>query len=86
MVDLIKCLNEYGANVDIFDPWVDSHEVLQEFDITVNNDLTDINRNKYDTVVYAVAHRGFMSLMPNEFKKSVIIDVKGIVDNSHWNL
>jgi UDP-N-acetyl-D-glucosamine/UDP-N-acetyl-D-galactosamine dehydrogenase len=86
VVDLIKHLTDYGANVDIFDPWVDSHEVLREFRITVNNDLSDINRNKYDAVVYAVAHREFMSLMSNEFKNSVIIDVKGIADNSHWNL
>ena len=86
VIDLIKELESYGAYIDVFDPWVDSKEVLREFSINVNNDLSDINRNKYDAVVYAVAHSEFISLMSDKFIGSVIIDIKSIADNSHWSL
>ena len=86
VIDLIKELENFGANVDVCDPWVDIKEVMRKFNIKINNKLSDINRNKYDAVIYAVAHNQFINLPSNEFKNSVIIDVKGIVDNADWNL
>lgn len=86
VIDLIKELENFGANVDVCDPWVDTKEVMRKFDIKIINKLSDINRNKYDAVIYAVAHTQFVHLPSNEFKNSVIIDVKGIADNADWNL
>ncbi len=86
VIDIIEELEDFGINIDVYDPWVDCKEVMREYSIDVKNKLLEINKNKYDAVVYAVAHSEFMSLKANEFKESVIIDVKGIADNSHWNL
>ena len=49
------------------------------------------NSKKYDAIVVAVGHEQFKKYTSNDFKAlsngiSVIIDVKGIVDNPTWRL
>jgi UDP-N-acetyl-D-galactosamine dehydrogenase len=73
-------LKEYGAQVDIHDPWVDAAEAQHEYGI----DLTDPAAGDYDAVVLAVAHREFAeggSAALRVFGKAdaILVDVKGIL-------
>ena len=58
VVDLVVALKDYNCHVDIYDPWVDKDEAMNEFHIKLIDKPT---QGKYDAVLMAVAH--------NEFKK-----------------
>ncbi|MBR9884828.1 MAG: Vi polysaccharide biosynthesis UDP-N-acetylglucosamine C-6 dehydrogenase TviB [Oceanospirillales bacterium] len=59
VVDIIHALNEYGADVDVYDPWVDPKEAEEEYGITP---LKEIEAGRYDGIVLAVAHQEFHAL------------------------
>lgn len=80
VVDIYNELIEFGANVEIYDPWADTHEVKEEYGIEIAKDI-DQNK-KYAAVVLAVAHDEFKSF---DFKRyfnegAVIFDAKAVVD------
>ena len=79
VIDIINELKEFGCNVDIFDPWADKNEVLNEYKFDLITNKSDININKYSAVILAVAHNEFKNLDFLFMKKSgaVIFDVKG---------
>src|SRR5690606_15361563 len=52
VVDVYRELKEYGVNVDIYDPWADTDEVLQEYGVTCLSELAD--EAKYDAIIVAV--------------------------------
>lgn len=77
-VDVINNLNSYGAEVDIFDPWASTKEVMHEYKLTASQELAD---KKFDAIVLTVAHKQFLSL---DFKallkpNGVVYDVKGFI-------
>jgi UDP-N-acetyl-D-galactosamine dehydrogenase len=77
-IDIFKELKSYHMNIDVYDPWADSAEVVNEFGIT----LTKKPENgKYTAVILAVAHDEFIKEGVEKFKASdaVIYDVKGIL-------
>jgi UDP-N-acetyl-D-galactosamine dehydrogenase len=91
VTDIVNELQEYGANVDIYDPWVDLSEVKQHF----NHILMEINpfenKKKYDSIIIAVAHKQFIALSEEDYKsisdgKEILIDIKGIIKNPTWRL
>jgi UDP-N-acetyl-D-glucosamine/UDP-N-acetyl-D-galactosamine dehydrogenase len=53
---LIDALREWGAIVDVHDPWVDPADALREYAITP---VAEPQRGLYDAIVLAVAHRQF---------------------------
>ncbi len=59
VVDLIRELRKYGAEVDVYDPWVDAAECRHEYGIRPVRSLT---RKRYDVAVMAVGHREFREL------------------------
>ena len=88
VLDIIRELRDFGANIDVYDPWIDSKENNDTYQI-----ITDpLNHNKkYDAVVVAVSHKQFKSYTDNEYSylssdKKVIIDIKNIVENPTWRL
>ncbi|MBV1913956.1 MAG: Vi polysaccharide biosynthesis UDP-N-acetylglucosamine C-6 dehydrogenase TviB [Pseudomonadales bacterium] len=59
VVDLINEFEDYNAQVDIYDPWVDAAEAKHEYDI----DLVDQpSTNHYDAIIIAVSHDEFKKL------------------------
>ena len=62
VVDLIRSLKEYDANVSVYDPWANSNEVKHEYGLEL---LTAMPEKKYDAVVLAVAHKAFKGLNLN---------------------
>ena len=91
VTDIINELNEYGVNVDIYDPWVDLSEVKHHFTHKLMESNPFKSNKKYDSIIVAVAHKQFMELTPEDYKSistenEVIIDIKGIVKNPTWRL
>ncbi|MDC0324468.1 nucleotide sugar dehydrogenase [Akkermansiaceae bacterium] len=82
VIDVISELQDFGCDVEIYDPWANADEVLQEYGIAL---LTERPNGDYkemcDTVVVAVAHDQFKAFNYNEFTKEgcVIFDLKGIL-------
>lgn len=80
VVDVIRGLEEYGAKVDVYDPFVEGQHAFAEYQISLvsQNDLFVTN---YEAVVHAVAHAQFPELLrtltPQLRKPHVIFDVKG---------
>ena len=59
IIDVIRELQEFGVNVDVYDPWADREEVKKEYGIELKD---NININDYDGVVLAVSHKEFKEL------------------------
>lgn len=76
VVDIIRHLKDYQVNVDIYDPWVSSQEVMEEYGLeTLSNPPEN---NKYDAVILAVAHKQFdyQTIKKLCTDKCVVFDVK----------
>ncbi|ABK44002.1 UDP-glucose/GDP-mannose dehydrogenase [Magnetococcus marinus MC-1] len=57
VVDIAQELLEYGAEVAIYDPWVDAQEAHHEYGLNL---LTEVPHAHYDAVILAVPHRQFI--------------------------
>ncbi len=79
VVDIIRELESYGIEVDVYDPWVKAAEALREYGL----EMTEApEHNGYDAVVVAVAHSEFiqqLNAVAYSGPQSVVIDVKGIL-------
>lgn len=81
VVDIVAELDNYHANVDIYDPWVDGDEALREYGIKL---IDSPQNNHYDAIILAVAHEQFISLGHAAIrnfgtKESVLYDIKSIL-------
>ena len=78
VIDIIKELEQFNIHVDVFDPHADKHEVAEEYGLN----LIDSIQNKYEGIILAVSHKGFLELKLDEFKSSnssVIFDTKSFL-------
>ncbi len=57
VVDLINSLKDFGMNVDIYDPWANPEEVMNEYGLRITNTQPT---SVYDVVVKAVTHDAFI--------------------------
>ena len=89
VVDIISELQEYGANIDVYEPWIDEKD-KDYYDYNfVSNPFK--NDKKYEAIVVAVGHDEFKSISEDEYTSIIngerlITDVKGIVPNPSWKL
>jgi len=91
VTDIVDELAEYGANVDIYDPWVDLEESKTHFSHKLMETNPFENDKKYDSIIIAVSHNQFKKLTEDDYKsistqKEILIDIKGIVKNPTWRL
>lgn len=80
VVDIVSEFREYGANVDVYDPWADPVESEHEYGI---NTVKEPPEGKYDAMVLAVAHEQFVTMGIEGLRKlgrreCVIFDIKSI--------
>ncbi|MCK5664968.1 MAG: Vi polysaccharide biosynthesis UDP-N-acetylglucosamine C-6 dehydrogenase TviB [Thiotrichaceae bacterium] len=59
VVDMIDELDQYGANIDVYDPWVDKAEAQHEYNITP---IDSLENNSYDAIILAVSHDQFKEM------------------------
>jgi UDP-N-acetyl-D-galactosamine dehydrogenase len=81
VVDLVHEFQDFGANVDVYDPWVDAAESHHEYGITP---VTSPANGKYDAIVLAVAHKQFRELGIDQIRRfgrrdCIIYDIKSIL-------
>ena len=77
IIDVYKELDQFGLEVDVFDPEVNKEEVYNEFKIELIDNLENHN---YDGILLAVAHDKFKILSLDNLKRnksSVVFDLKG---------
>jgi len=80
VIDIYRSLQEYNADITVFDPWASPARVKHEYGIDIVNELP---KEKFAAAIIAVAHRQFREmeidfnqlLEPNH----VIYDVKAIM-------
>ena len=89
VVDIISELKDYGANIDVYEPWIDEKDKGYYNYNFVENPFE--NTKKYDSIVVAVGHDKFKTLTQKEYDslikdEKLIIDVKGIVPEPSWKL
>jgi len=90
VIDIIEELKDFGANVDVYDPWVNNeHESSWYKHGVINNPLD--GGKKYDAIVVAVGHKQFKTYTKDDYNllsngKKIIIDIKNIVHNPTWRL
>jgi UDP-N-acetyl-D-glucosamine/UDP-N-acetyl-D-galactosamine dehydrogenase len=79
-IDVIRELQSFGADVEVFDPHADSEEVKHEYNLTLVKELD----KKYSAIVLAVSHNEFASLDWSALKGkgTIVYDVKGFLDKS----
>jgi len=85
VIDVIRELEEFGTDVEVYDPWADSVEVKREYGL----DLIDSLNSTYDAVVLAVAHDKFDGLDIEKLKKgndTVVYDIKSKLEKSDGKL
>lgn len=90
VIDIVDELEDFGCNVDIYDPWVDTKEMSAVFDRELITNPFDSNK-LYDAIIVCVAHHQFAELKKENYKSvssgiPIILDVKGIVDEPSWRL
>ena len=77
VIDIIRELESFGINVDVYDPLADAEEVQQEYGLHLTEKLMD----EYDGIVIAVGHAAFKSVDWAKYKSkgTVIYDVKSFL-------
>jgi len=81
VIDIVETLRAYNAEVDIHDPWIDSQQAREEYDLSM---IDKPSADTYDAVILAVAHQqivdaGIDTLLGYARAESVIYDVKSVL-------
>ena len=84
VASMIAEFKSFHCNVDVFDPKADKREALEEYNIELVNQPS---KEKYDAIVFAVAHDEFKNLSINTVKSyavknHLIYDTKRIFKES----
>ena len=80
VIDVVRELEKYGADVEIYDPWADGQECRHEYGVRPIKTLTP---KRYDVAVIAVAHREFREMGAEGVrrlcrKNHVLYDIKHV--------
>ena len=81
VIDMVKELQGYGANVEVYDPWIDYAEAKHEYDLIP---ISKLENGRYDAVILAVAHKQFREMGVDKIralgkKDCVLYDVKSLL-------
>ena len=81
VVDIVGELKEFGAVVDVHDPWVDAAEAEREYGL---RPVAEPAAGAYDAIVLAVAHREYKALGAAAIRAyarpgGVLYDVKSVL-------
>ena len=82
VVDIVKALRGYNAQVDVYDPWIDVAEAEHEYGLQCLRQ--EPTKGQYAAIVLAVGHEQFMAMGEEGLKAygqpgAVVYDVKSIL-------
>lgn len=78
VVDVIRELQDFECNVEVYDPWADAEEVKREYGLMLQ-EMEKFRLQDYQAVIIAVAHNAFKELDFKSRGKVVVYDLKGIL-------
>ena len=88
VIDIIRELHDFGAKVDVYDPWIKPSKVTYSYKI-----ITDPlkSNKKYDAIIVTVSHEQFKKYTSDDYARlsnddKVVMDIKNIVENPTWRL
>jgi UDP-N-acetyl-D-galactosamine dehydrogenase len=81
VTDIIDELTDYGAQIDVWDPWIDAGDARQEYGLEL---VSQPEAGAYDGVVLAVGHHQFADLGAEGVRalgkpSAVLFDVKSVL-------
>jgi UDP-N-acetyl-D-galactosamine dehydrogenase len=76
VVDVYKELQEFGLQVEVYDPLANAYQIHKEYGIEL---IQDPNLNDYEVILLAVAHDDFKDLQIKTAPNKVVYDLKGIL-------
>ncbi|RLW54772.1 MAG: Vi polysaccharide biosynthesis protein VipA/TviB [gamma proteobacterium symbiont of Stewartia floridana] len=81
VVDIVSEFEDYGASVDVYDPWVNPQEAQEEYGLRPIESLAE---GTYDAVILAVAHKEFQQMGAEKIRalckqNGVLFDVKNVL-------
>ena len=81
MTDIVKNLQEFGANVTVYDSWINTEAAKKEYNVKVENILPN---KKFEAIILAVPHQDFLNLNLKNLllENGIIYDVKGVLPKS----
>jgi UDP-N-acetyl-D-galactosamine dehydrogenase len=81
-IDIYRELNEYQMDVSVYDPWANSEEVREVYNIDL---LDSLDGQMFDAVILSVSHSQFNyeSISKVVGEQSVIYDVKGVLPKNN---
>jgi len=87
--DIINELNDYGCNVDAYDPWIGKDDINASNFAFIDDPFSA--DKKYDAVIIAVGHQQFRQVEQDRYEalcsnEPVLIDIKGVVEHPTWRL
>ncbi|WP_423198198.1 MULTISPECIES: Vi polysaccharide biosynthesis UDP-N-acetylglucosamine C-6 dehydrogenase TviB [unclassified Cupriavidus] len=82
VVDIVRALQSYNAEVDVYDPWINLDEAEHEYGLTCLAQMP--LAGTYAAIVLAVGHREFVAMGEQGIKRlgvpgAVLFDVKSIL-------
>lgn len=83
VVDIIESLKNYAITSSVFDPWALKQEALSEYGIDLIPSHMELNPDKFQILIVAVAHEAFKAFTIKDWtelaKGKIVFDIKGIV-------
>jgi UDP-N-acetyl-D-galactosamine dehydrogenase len=83
VIDVVRELQEFGCEVDVYDPWADPSEVKREYGLGL---ITEPEISQYNAIVLAVAHKEFANMDLENRKNAILYDIKSIAKDSDGRL
>ena len=77
VIDVYNELKSFDLEVEVYDPWVDQNEIIEEYGIETLSHKP--NLEDYSAIILAVAHKEFTELNLEQNESRVVFDVKSIL-------
>ena len=81
--DIVEGLENFSCEVSVFDPYLSANSCTN----FISNPFDA--KKKYDSIIVAVSHNAFVNYTAEDFKqlskgKLVLLDIKGVYNESYW--
>jgi len=82
VVDTVRALQSFNAEVHVYDPWIDPNDAMDEYGLSASSHPPA--SGQYDAIVLAVAHRQFLEWGAERIRafgkpQHVLYDVKAVL-------
>lgn len=88
VIDIIRELKAYSFDVDVMDPWCDSEDARNEYDIDL---IEDLKVDYYDAIILAVGHSNFANMGSKAIRKlgkpsHILYDLKYVLNKQEVDM